>query len=461
MKNTNAAIAVTRFGMGARSGEIQAIGSDARGWLKSQISAPQSALIQDKKLKSSSDVLIYLGTFKQTGRAMIKAENDADAMRSKTKEVYGEIRTYYEAEIQARNRHAVSTEHGFTERWVRFWSNHFTVARRQRELVGLVGPHEREAIRPNVYGTFENLLLSATFHPAMLRYLDNHKSIGPNTRRGRRSRNGLNENLAREILELHTLGVGSGYTQADIIAFAKTLTGWTIQGFGAGRDRGLDEDKAVLFREALHEPGSQKILGQTYSGDANLQAASVLSGLAKHPSTAEHIAKKLVQHFVSDTPSGSDVESLSKVFIKTQGDLSALAEAVIDLDTAWSPEPQKFKTPEELLISAARLLGHDVVFSKRQRSTYRALGQTPFTAPAPSGWADIAAEWANPDAIKKRLEWANKLSQLASRDVEGEAFLKSGLGDLLSETTLQAVRRAESRRQALTLALMSPEFQRR
>ncbi|RYD83827.1 MAG: DUF1800 domain-containing protein, partial [Sphingomonadales bacterium] len=349
-----------------------------------------------------------------------------------------------------------------------FWANHFTVAARNAQTVGLAGPFEREAIRPHVFGYFEELLATATFHPGMLVYLDAARSIGPSTPAAQRRDGGLNENLAREILELHTMGVGSGYTQTDIIEFAKALTGWTVANQQTARLASLapankGRQKAArqavrerigdaVFAEPLHEPGERRVLSKTYSVAARDQAAAILKDLAASPATARHIASKLARHFVSDAPPPSAIAKLETTYLKTGGDLAALANAVVDLDAAWIAAPQKFKTPEELLVSTARAAGFQAAFGGGQRAVYASLAQQPFGAPSPAGWPDDTASWAGPDAIKKRLEWANSVSRRMVRGETPSEFLDRALGELASAKTRQAVARAESAEQGFTLA---------
>jgi uncharacterized protein (DUF1800 family) len=383
-------------------------------------------------------------------------------------------------EIEARATHAATTPNAFAERWVRFWSNHFTVAARNAQTVGLVGPFEREAIRPHVFASFATLLGHASFHAGMLIYLDADRSIGPSTPAAQRRDAGLNENLAREIMELHTLGVGSGYTQTDIIEFANALTGWTVGSAqtarlaGAGMGRGQraaaqqrvaaelrDQIGTTLFIEQLHEPGARSVLGSRYSGPGKSQAAAILDDLARHPATARHIAAKLARHFVADAPPPSAIAKLEAAFTQSAGNLAALAGAVVDLDEAWGEAPVKFKTPEELLVSAARAAGPNATFGGAQRDVYQSLAQQPFGAPSPAGWPDEAISWSGSDAIKKRLEWANAVSRRMARGETPTQFLDRALGELAGEKTRQAVARAESAEQGFTIALMSPEFQRR
>ena len=458
MKDINAAIAVTRFGMGARAGEIPAARSDPRGWLRTQLAQTEDVLIDARDLPTTKDAAAEIIGDQQERRAFKRAGAGKTAdIAARQKMMNRAEHAAFGRDIAARNRHAIETAAPFLERWARFWSNHFTVSVRKQSLFRLVGPYEREAIRANAFGTFKDLLFAAVLHPAMLLYLDNNRSIGPSTLVARRRKMGLNENLAREALELHTLGVDGGYTQGDVEAFAKALTGWTIS-TPALRDSGFGE---TIFEPRLHEPGGKEVLARAYPDNGGDQAKVILSDLAGHPSTARHIAAKLARHFIADAPPPGAIEKLTGVFLDTDGDLRALASAVIDLDEAWEPAPQKLKTPEELLISAARLLGGHVVYGGDARKIYTSLGQPPFAAASPEGWPDMAADWAGPDAVKKRLEWANSAARRADIDINAEAFLDDALGALTSGRTRFSIIGAESRRQGLTLALMCPEFQRR
>lgn len=485
MSQLQAAIAATRFGMGARPGEIKGATSDPRGWLKAQIRT-DAAIIPGADLLSIKQVLearqdAYSGAGMAPPGAQGQGGVRTEAQQKIQQQIQREAREGLQQEVEARSRHAATTADSFAERWLRFWANHFTVAARNAQTIGVVGPFEREAIRPHVFGRFSLLLGHASFHPGMLIYLDAVRSIGPSTMAAERRDAGLNENLAREILELHTLGVGSGYTQADIIEFAKALTGWTIAspqtarlagagGQGRNRQRGRQQQASTelareagetVFIGALHEPGARTVLGKSYASPAQQQAASILDDLARHPATAKHVATKLARHFVSDAPPASAIAKLETAFLKSGGDLSALANAVVDLDEAWGETPQKFKTPEELLVSAARAAGAQATFGGAQRQVYTSLAQQPFGAPSPAGWPDETAFWSGSDAIKKRLEWANSVSRRMARGETPTQFLNRALGDIASEKTRQAVARAESAEQGFTIALMSPEFQRR
>ncbi len=488
MSLIHGAIAANRFGLGARPGEISDAASDPRGWLKAQIRKDAAVITFDVAntfgLKSAKEVL----TERRDAYADAVSMSDAtDAVagdvpspaltRTVIQQVQRETRQGLQKEIQARAAQGTTTIDPFAERWARFWSNHFTVAARNAQTIGVVGPFEREAIRPNVFGSFAGLLAASTLHPSMLIYLDGNRSVGPSTEPAKQREVGLNENLAREILELHTLGVGSGYTQADIIEFAKSLTGWTVglsrlpgieQGIGPRARAGRQVNRMLesklgesVFLAPLHEPGERLLLGKTYGGQPQLQALAILRDLAAHPATARRIATKLARHFVSDDPPASAVGILEATFVTTGGDLAALARGVIDLDDAWAEKPAKLKTPDELLTSTARAVGPEATYGGDAGAVYDALAQPPFRAPSPAGWPDEAGAWSGADAVMKRLEWANAVSGRMSLSGSPSDFLERCLGPTVSSRTLTTISRAESARQGLTLALMSPEFQRR
>lgn len=452
----NAALAVTRFGLGASPGEIDLARPDPNRWLESQLTPNAAASFDDQRLHSS--------------QYHFKAFFDARIVRSQerssagTPEVNPEaamafgrhIRETTIAEVSARLDFGSQTPAPFHERLTRFWANHFSVSGLKFQVAAIAGAYEREAIRPNILGSFADLADAAIFHPAMLVYLDNWQSVGPESRAGRRRNRGLNENLAREVLELHTVSPAAGYTQDDVTEFARALTGWTI-----GNPRiGSDRPGETLFLELTHEPGRRTVLNKRYNDTGGNQARTILRDLSGHPATASHIATKLAQHFVSDTPPPHLVARLKSTFLDTGGELKALYAALIDSPEVWSGKQEKVKTPDELLTSTSRMLGLSAVFAGQPRDVFESLAQRPFAAPSPEGWPDEADAWLGPDSLTKRIEWARQVS-LRRSGIDARDFLDEALGALASEETRQAIARAESGAQALTLALMSPEFQRR
>jgi uncharacterized protein (DUF1800 family) len=377
----------------------------------------------------------------------------------------GHYREVTIADARSRLLSAATTQRPFAERLHLFWANHFTVSLAKGSVRGLVGAFERDAIRPNIAGSFEQLLVAATTHPAMLRYLDNVLSAGPHSRvvarAARRAQQmqegprltGLNENLAREILELHTLGVNGGYAQADVTSFAAVLTGWRVAALASGSGQPFDP--------AWHEPGRKTVLGKTYpEGPEALR--QVLHDLAHHPSTARFLATKLARHFVADDPPPALVERLAATFTHSEGQLSEVYRELVRHPSAWDPAPVKLKTPEEFVVSSARLLGlPERAFERHDGAGIIALGQRLHAAPSPAGWPDRAEEWLGPEAVWKRVEWSARVADRVGRALDARALASASLGPRLSDTSRRQIERAADGPQALALLLMAPEFQRR
>ena len=363
---------------------------------------------------------------------------------------------------------AVSSPAPMVERLVHFWSNHFSVSVGKPGTQFEVGPHEFGAIRPHVLGRFPDMLKAAVLHPAMLLYLDQFQSIGPGSpagqRHGRRADaqgpRGLNENLAREILELHTLGVDGGYSQADVTELARALTGWTVPGIGRVGRFAEDQPNGAAFVALAHEPGARQIMGRRYAAGGPEQALAVLDDLAAHPATARHIATKLARHFGGDTPPASLVARLEADFLKTGGDLASLTRTLIAAPEVWVPGPLKFRTPFEWFIAAARLSGIEALPPQRIARVLNELGQSPWRAPSPAGYDDLAASWAAPDMVLRRVELAERMAQGSPAD-DVPARAEAAFPDALSDATRTMLARAESGRQALALLLVAPEMMRR
>jgi uncharacterized protein (DUF1800 family) len=463
-------LALNRFGLGARPGQAAGLGS-ARDWLLTQLS-PQPLPQAMAGLPRTVDVLLEFPKF--LAEQKIRPQGQAPADMSPSMRMQGApappdgapaagIEASFgrrfgpglATEVAARFAAAVQTETGFHERLVWFWSNHFAVSATRAQAINLVGPYEREAIRPHVNGRFVDMLLAVMRHPAMLIYLDNQQSFGPNSRAGQRRDKGLNENLAREALELHTLGVNGGYTQADVTELARALTGWGVR----YNPLSTEEDRFV-FDAARHEPGARAVLGRRYPAGGVEQAEAVLRDLAAHPSTARFVAYKLARHFVADDPPADLVKRLSSIFLETDGSLAALHQGLVDSPQAWLPTPAKVKRPDEYLVSSLRALGVNELPGPALQVASRAMGQRQFYAPSPQGWDDQASAWLTPDALLKRLEWADAAAhRIAARDVR--LLATDVLGPQLSEATRREIDRAESPQQALLLLLASPEFLRR
>ncbi len=362
------------------------------------------------------------------------------------------------AVFEARVDLALAAETGFGERLTMFWSNHFCIGATKSNIGRIMaGVYEREAIRPHVFGRFEDMLIAAESHPAMLDFLDNRQSIGPNSPAGRRRGRGLNENLAREIMELHTLGISGGYSQGDVTNLARILTGWTM----AGRDGRLGFPGSFVFNPGLHEPGATPLLGRPYDQPDLAQGVAALTDLAHHPATAHFIATKLVRHFVADDPPPKLVDLLASTFRQSGGDLPAVYRALIGSDEAWRAPATKLRSPQEFLFASYRATGLQPNFGQIL-GPLQAMGQ-PFWQPSgPNGYADTNAAWASAEGIKTRIDVAAGWGrQRANAVTDPNGLAADVIGPLLSSETRQTVARAESRPQAIALLLMSPEFQRR
>lgn len=456
MHNQKTMIATNRFGLGARPGEAAQAASDPQAWLLAQLESANASEFQASGLKPSDQAAREYFEYQAAKRKTKKAANAKTDGENKPRPGMNSPRSILVSEIEARTRFAVTTSNPFRERLARFWSNHFTVSTTRNPVVPVAGAFEREAIRPHVTGTFFDMLVAAEMHPAMLIYLDNAQSVGPNSLGGKRRGRGLNENLAREILELHTVGVNGGYSQEDVTNFAKILTGWTIAG---PRDR--NATGKTYFDERRHEPGNHLVMGENYPDLGGEQAVQVLRDLSLKPETARFLSTKLARYFISDKPPASAIDKLSKAYLDSSGDLGVLATELVKLDEAWQEPAEKFKSPDEFYISALRGLGANTLQSRGLRGTYASLGQLPFSAPSPAGWPDEAEAWLGPDSIQKRLEWSQALANRVGRRFDPRQFVDETLGASAGERTRFMVNGADSRQQGMTLALMAPEFQRR
>jgi uncharacterized protein (DUF1800 family) len=462
-----------RFGLGPRPGSIAAIAADPRGALLAELDRPGAGRIDDPRLLTavqSSRAAFEARSTRQAQKIVEeRAKKQAEEAQAQTMAMGHEMkpdapkpataaptpsieRQNFLKEVRARLDAALVPEIGFPERLVWFWSNHFCVS--GFVVPNLTGGYERESIRPYILGRFVDMLLAAEGHPAMLAYLNNNVSMGPNSVAGINRTRGLNENLAREIMELHTLGVRTGYTQDDVIRFANVLTGWTTISPVDNPEHGSE----FIFNPRLHEPGPQQVMDKIYPDKGVEQGRTVLADLARHPATATHIATKLARHFVADTPPQQLVERLTNTFRDTDGDLKELAKTLITDPLAWEAPRDKLKMPCEWAVAITRALagrGDAQRFTNGQAL----LGQPLWRPPAPNGFADDEATWI--DGLGRRLDIANAVGERVGERVEPDEMLDIALGPLATSDTRVAIGRAESRQQALTLLFMSPEFQRR
>jgi uncharacterized protein (DUF1800 family) len=461
---SDTAIALNRFGLGARPEDPSP--ADPKRWLPKPWLLDQIERFEPKPaafgtLRNSPEIAAELIAQLQKLRG-----SDDDGKAEARKALREQVQTFYRAEVEARALAALDTETPFIERLVHFWSNHFALSANKPQVTALAGAFEREAIRPYVLSRFQDMLLAVEHHPAMLFFLDQVRSMGPNSPAAQRAaasnaprKPGINENLAREIMELHTLGARSGYDQSDVTEFALALTGWSTGGMGAALPN--QEAGVFAFRPALHEPGSRRIMGKTYSKPGEGQAGAVLGDLAAHPATADHIATKLARHFVGDTPPQPVVERLSATFRESGGDLPALYRALIDLPEAWAAQPAKFKTSWEWTISALRGIGRRDVDGINLAPLLNQLGQPVWRPGSPAGYDDVADSWAAPDALVRRVEVAQRIAATAANEVDPRDLARKLFPNSLSEPTAREIDRAESVRTGLALLFVSPEFQRR
>ncbi|MBV8404066.1 MAG: DUF1800 domain-containing protein [Gammaproteobacteria bacterium] len=460
-----AVIAANRFGLGARPGELALIGTDAREWLRVQLRAPPPALAS-AELRSSAQILAQALQVRREMQAERKAQSAAslpvDAAQQRLPQF---LRPIYVTEVSARVQHAVATERPFLERLTQFWTNHFAVSIDKQFLAGLAGSFEREAIRPHVLGNFGDLLLAVETHPAMQLYLDNYLSVGPNSliaqRRARHDAPhlGINENLAREILELHTLGVGGGYTQQDVTRFAQVLTGWSIGGEGGRFAAG--EPGRFVFRPEVHEPGAQLVLGRRYPDEGFAQGVAVLRTLAHERATAQFIATKLTRHFIADEPPPAAVAQLADAYMRSGGHLPSVYGALIDAREAWLTPLAKYKTPADYVVSSCRGLTLPLDAERAALAPFEVLGQRTWQPGSPSGWPDRSADWDGASALMRRIQWAEAVGARVGSRRDALQLAPELLGANLSAATRQALAHAASASQAITLLLAAPEFMRR
>ena len=479
---TNPAItaAVNRFGLGAMPGELAQAG-DARGWLQAQLRAKPD-LAAFANLPDSLEIIQRQTEYRQqrrrarneAGKGQDTAADAAMAQEMPANPAGNDIeRTPLQqalrrdamADLALRYRIAATTTTPFVERLVHFWSNHFAISIDKNSARLLAAPMEREAIRPHVLGHFSDLLAAVETHPGMLLYLDNAASVGDESmlaqraeRRDAKRKLGVNENLAREILELHTLGVDGGYAQQDVIELAKAITGW---GTPLRRDLRNTQGSAFVFRPGAHEPGARSVLGKRYAEGGEAQGHAILRDLAVHPATARHLSLKLARHFVSDTPPPALVERMAAAYLRSGGSLPALYRAMIDDNAAWSADARKFKTPEDFVVSAMRAGGMQI--DRRPLILMRLLqqlGQPTFTPRSPAGFPDTSADWASGDALRKRVQASGVLAeQLATTRKPVELAAEVLGADVVQGPFAELLRRAGSSQEGFAVLFSSPAFQ--
>jgi len=445
-------IAVNRFGYGARGDELAHAKAAPKKWLSAQL---QVINFTDEQ-PTSADVFVAHAKFQKQKKLMKqqKKQTLSSQDKEKSKMMKGAARKTYIKMSAASLKQAITSEHSVSWRLLDFFSNHFSVSTVGRLMVGLSPTLEREAIAPNLLGNFADMLLAVEQHPAMLIYLNNEKSFGPNSRMAKKRKVGLNENLAREIMELHTLGVDGGYSQSDVIELAKGITGWSVK-----RPK-KEHGSGFVFRAYAHEPGSRELLGKKYAQHGIKQGQQMLRDLAMHPNTATYICNKIAHHFVSENPPQSLITKMQNTWLNNQGNLKKVMLTLFDAEESWIAQPQKFKTPREFVISTYRAIAPKNINSRALFNSLNNLGQMPFNAGSPAGFSDDESDWLGASALMARVEWSSLVSG-QKKSINAKRIMATALGNSISQNTYQMVMRAESRQQASTLLLMSPEFQRR
>ncbi|TCA14809.1 DUF1800 domain-containing protein [Rhizobium leguminosarum bv. viciae] len=496
-------MAAIRFGYGFRPGEAPPDSKDELiGQLRKAAAATPDFPLGGPDMRHQA--ILSLQAQLQQIRQDAKTVTDDTTQREMRKGVQRQAQQQFQHDANLRLMQAVLSPYGFYERLATFWTDHFSTSANKSLPMRLIVPlYEAEAIRPFISGKFGDLLRSATAHPAMLIYLDQADSLGPDSAGGIKRNKGLNENLGRELLELHTLGAGSGYTQADVTAAAMVLTGLTI-------DR---KEMDIAFRPNISEPGAHEVLGVSYGGRRRSRDdyLDMLDDLALHPKTAAHISRKLAVHFIADQPDEGMVSDMAEAWKKTDGDLTAVYTAMLDHPAAWRDEGAKARQPFDYVVTGLRALNagpvNGVVGSflaanqqgtdegdmaantpgmagspvptdpageareKRLKAfqTARALGQGAlrrmgqpiWLPPSPAGFEEGFSAWITGSQLAERLAWARRAAAQFGRDEDPREFLKSTLADAARDETIRVVSQAPNKISGLTLVLASPEFNRR
>lgn len=403
-------------------------------------------------------------------RPVVQARGDPEAQ----KEARRRAQIIVQQATEARLVRALWSPWQLHEMMTAFWFNHFNIFAGKGLVRLWVGHYEEYAIRPHVLGRFRALLEATATHPAMLFYLDNWQNTGPGTPGKRGKFQGLNENYARELLELHTLGVDGGYTQHDVTELARVLTGWGLARPAGPRDRtlpargGPGAQPGFFFDARRHDGGDKLVLGETIRGRGIGEGEHVLDALSRHPSTAHHIAYKLAQWFVTDEPPGGLVKRLTDRFLETDGDIRALVRTLFASEEFWNEHAlgSKFKTPYEYVISAVRAVGADVQNIAPLLGVMAQLGMPVYGCLTPDGYKSVQDAWLNPEAMMRRLSFATALGAgrlpLAQRpagsmEPADAARLSATLGDSLRPETMAAVEAAPAGLRA-AMILGSPDF---
>lgn len=442
--------ALNRFSIGAKSGEYASAHTDPRGWVGAQLDeallpsllAPE---VSSQQLLAQVQLLQKQKRAEREGReAPIDPTTHKPYERVSNKLPIDTFNRFNFSLIEAQ----MNTSNGVLFRLLDFFSNHFSVSRGSDVMKVLSVTFEREAILPHILGRFDSLLIAVEQHPAMLVYLNNERSFGPNSPKGKKS--GLNENLAREILELHTLGVNGGYTQSDVTEMAKAITGWSIGNSNNGEIAGF------AFRKQGHEPGSRTVLGKTFVEGGQSQGEAVLSMLANHPSTARHVSTKLARYFIDDTPPMEVIDAMVDTWLNTGGELTSVLNTLIFHNLTWQSQERQFKTPREFMVSTLRALDTSTVEEKLIIPWLRRFGQPPLEANSPAGYSDFDYAWDSSYALLTRVDWIDMLTRRVPLDIES-LMVNTGAAYFPPQRLMQ-IENAGNRELSASLMLLSPDF---
>ena len=464
-----AAHVLNRLAFGARPGEVERVArTGVDRWITEQLqpekivdTAVENRLRRYETLsKSNAELMkeVYqpLVTARRNAQKEGQQGNDPAMreLRRDAQRVIGELSAQ-------RILRAAESERQLNEIMVDFWMNHFNVFAGKSIDRFLLTSYERDTIRPNIWGSFENLLLASAKSPAMLFYLDNARSVAaPENRRGMAAmakRGGLNENYAREIMELHTLGVDGGYSQKDVTELARVLTGWSID-----RNRGT-----FVFRAGLHDRDPKTVLGIALPGGGGIEEGErLIRHLANHPSTARHIARKLAERLVTDDPPAAMIERVAARFTQTRGNLRETVRAVVTSPEFNDPRYYrvKVKSPFEYTISAIRALGGKIENPMPLALELKKMGQPLYFAQPPTGYADDASAWVNSGALVERINFAIALAGNKVRGIRvspvADPLSLAGVSLSAHTRSVIAERKTDDRAVIAGLVIGSPEFQR-
>lgn len=413
--------ALSRLTFGPRPGDVDRVRRvGLETWIDQQLDPARQERARDARPQTSPATSPRFGSPRDARRAARAAIEDLASTRL---------------------QRAISSERQLEEMLVDFWFNHFNVFAGKGRVAMYLPAYERDAIRPHVLGRFRDLLGATARHPAMLFYLDNWLSVDPDTPMGRRR--GLNENYARELLELHTLGVDGGYTQQDIVEVARAFTGWTIGpadgmrmprrratpgsvvGAGSSRLGTAAEAGGFRFARMLHDDGEKVVLGHRIAGGGGVDDGErVLDIVASHPATARHIATKLARRFVSDDPSASLVTRVAARFMETDGNLREMVRAIVTSPEFFAPETRnaKVKTPLEFVVGAVRASGMETPDTAVMVRALRQLGMPMYMCQPPTGYDDTADTWISPGALVTRINVAQQLAGARAAVVSSPEF---------------------------------------